>query len=72
MLAELSVRPPAAVRLTDLFERAKFSQHAVGPEMKEQAIGALETVRDDLRAARALAEAERATALAEQRARAAG
>lgn len=72
MLAEVSVPAPAARRLTELFERAKFSQHAVGPEMKEQAIGALETVRDDLAAARALAEAERAAALRAQRARAAG
>ena len=72
MLGELSVSPPAARRLTDLFERAKFSQHAVGQEMKEQAIGALETVRDDLAAARALAEAERDAALEAQRARAAG
>ncbi|MBA3475532.1 MAG: hypothetical protein H0T10_02115, partial [Actinobacteria bacterium] len=46
-------------------------QHAVGQEMKEQAIGALQTVRDDLAATRALAEAQRAAALAEQRARAA-
>jgi len=74
MLGALSVRPPAARRLTDLFERAKFSQHAVGPEMKEQAIGALETVRNDLAAARALAETERAArpTLDEQRVRAAG
>ena len=72
MLGQLSVSPPAARRLTDLFERAKFSQHAVGPEMKEQAISALETVRDDLAAARALAEAEHASALEAQRARAAG
>jgi hypothetical protein len=72
MLGELSVSPPAARRLTDLFERAKFSQHAVGLEMKEQAIGALETVRDDLAAARALAEAERDAALEAQRARATG
>jgi Domain of unknown function (DUF4129) len=64
MLTELSVSPAAAQRLTDLFERAKFSQHAVGPEMKEQAIEALETVRDDLLAARARAELERAEALA--------
>ena len=63
MLAELSVSPGAARRLTDLFERAKFSQHVVDPEMKEQAIDALETVRDDLLAARALAEEERAKAL---------
>jgi len=71
MLGQLSVSPPAARRLTDLFERAKFSQHEVGQEMKEQAIGALETVRDDLAAARALAEAERAAALDQQQARAA-
>jgi Domain of unknown function (DUF4129) len=64
MLAELSVSPAAARRLTELFERAKFSQHAVEPEMKEQAIRALEVVRDDLRAARERAEAERAAALA--------
>ena len=67
MLAELSVSPEAARRLTDLFERAKFSQHAVGAEMKEDAISALETVRDDLLAARALAEQEREAALAAQR-----
>ena len=72
MLSGLSVSPPAARRLTDLFERAKFSQHAVPAEMKEQAIDALETVRDDLAAARALADAERAAALEAQRARAAG
>ena len=72
MLSGLSVSPPAARRLTDLFERAKFSQHAVPAEMKEEAIGALETVRDDLAAARALADAERAAALEAQRARAAG
>ena len=72
MLGELSVSPPAARRLTFLFERAKFSQHAMGPEMKEQAIVALERMRDDLAAARALAEAESAAALEEQRARAAG
>lgn len=71
MLANLSVSPKPARTLTDLFERAKFSQHAVEPEMKEQAIGALETVRDDLAAARALAEQERAAALAALRERAA-
>ncbi len=70
MLADLSVTPGSARRLTDLFERAKFSQHAVEPEMKEQAIQALETVRDDLLAARALAEQERAAALEAQRERA--
>ena len=67
MLADLSVSDRAAGALTELFERAKFSQHAVGPEMKEQAIEALETVRDDLLAARALAEQERTSSLAAQR-----
>ena len=69
MLDDLSVSPDAARRLTGLFERAKFSQHAVGTEMKEEAISALETVRDDLLVARALAEQERKAALAAQRAR---
>jgi hypothetical protein len=71
MLTQLSVSPPAARTLTDLFERAKFSLHAVGPEMKEDAIGALELVRDDLAAARALAQQERAAALEAMRERAA-
>ncbi len=69
MLDDLSVRPEAARRLTNLFERAKFSQHEVGTEMKEEAISALETVRDDLLAARALAEQERQAAIAAQRER---
>jgi hypothetical protein len=59
MLADVAVTPVAARRLTALFERAKFSQHEVGVEMKEEAIEALETVRDDLRAAEAEAERER-------------
>jgi hypothetical protein len=69
MLSDLSVSPDAARRLTDLFERAKFSQHAVGTEMKEEAISALETVRDDLLAARALAAQELQAAIAAQRER---
>jgi hypothetical protein len=64
MLDDLSVSHDAARRLTDLFERARFSQHAVGSEMKAEAISALERVRDDLLAARALAEQEREAALA--------
>ena len=71
MLAELSVSDRAARALTDLFERAKFSQHAVGSEMKDQAIDALETVRDDLLAAQALAEQERREALEAHRKQAA-
>ena len=71
MLAELSVSDRAARALTDLFERAKFSQHAVGAEMKDEAIDALETVRDDLLAAQALAEKERAAVIEAQREQAA-
>jgi hypothetical protein len=69
MLDDLSVSPDAARRLTGLFETAKFSQHAVRTEMKDEAISALETMRDDLLVARALAEQERKAALAAQRAR---
>jgi uncharacterized membrane protein YhaH (DUF805 family) len=70
MLTDLSVSHRAARALTELFERAKFSQHAVGPEMKEQAIEALETVRDDLLAAEALAEQEQSAAIAARSGRA--
>ena len=38
-------------RLTDLFVVAKFSQHVVDVDMKEEAIDILEQVRDELRAA---------------------
>jgi hypothetical protein len=37
-------------RLTALFERAKFSAHEIGPDLKEEAIDALVAVRDELRA----------------------
>jgi Domain of unknown function (DUF4129) len=36
-------------RLTSLFERAKFSPHAIDAAMKDEAIDALEALRDDLR-----------------------
>jgi hypothetical protein len=36
-------------RLTALFERAKFSPHAIDGAMKEEAIAALESLRDELR-----------------------
>ena len=72
VLTELSVGARAASRLTDLFERAKFSQHAVGAEMKDEAIDALETVREDLVAARERAEREREAALEAGRRAAAG
>lgn len=38
-------------RLTVLFERAKFSPHAIDDEMKDEAIAALESLRDELRSA---------------------
>jgi hypothetical protein len=38
-------------RLTELFERAKFSPHAIDAAMKEEAIDALESLRDELRSA---------------------
>jgi uncharacterized protein DUF4129 len=41
----------AVSRLTALFERAKFSPHEINPGMKNDAIDALVTVRDELRAA---------------------
>jgi hypothetical protein len=51
ILEALDVSAAAARRLTQLFERARFSPHAVDAGMKEEAIGALEAVRDELRAA---------------------
>jgi hypothetical protein len=53
VLGELAVDARAVRRLTDLFSWAKFSQHAVGIGMKEEAIDALEHVRDELRDAAA-------------------
>ena len=51
VLRELRVRAEAAHALTELFERAKFSQHEIDVAMKLEAIAALATVRDDLKAA---------------------
>jgi hypothetical protein len=51
VLRELSVRTSAVLALTELFERAKFSRHEIDSEMKDEAIGALLAVRDDLEAA---------------------
>jgi len=59
VLSDLSVSANAVQRLTLLFERAKFSHHEVGEQMKEEAIEALVTVQDELRAAEALAQQER-------------
>jgi hypothetical protein len=62
VLVSLQVGDAAVGTLTHLFERAKFSHHAVGPEMKAEAIDALVSVRDELRVAQALAERARAEA----------
>jgi len=56
ILGELEVDQKSVRRLTVLFSRAKFSPHAVDFEMKEEAIGALERVRDELRIAAELVE----------------
>jgi Domain of unknown function (DUF4129) len=42
-------RAPAA-RLTELFERARFSPHPVGEDLRRDAIGALESLRVELEA----------------------
>lgn len=52
ILDDLVLDARAVERLTALFTRAKFSQHDVDTAMKEEAIGALEDVRDELRLAR--------------------
>jgi hypothetical protein len=51
ILPRLEVERGSVRRLTGLFTRAKFSPHDVDTGMKEQAIEALSTVRDELRAA---------------------
>jgi hypothetical protein len=55
ILAGLDVRESAVRLLTQLFEYAKFSPHQIDSAMKEEAISALEAVRDDLRQREALA-----------------
>ena len=71
MLEQLEVSHESIARLTALFERAKFSQHDVDTGMKEEAISALETTRDELQEARERELAERAAAVAAARERAA-
>jgi len=62
---EVGQRPVA--RLTELFERAKFSQHEISERMKEEAIAALAAIRDDLRdSAGRKAEEQRLAAVAER------
>lgn len=48
-LTALDASAGAVARLTDLFERAKFSHHEPDPSMRDEAIDALVAVRDELR-----------------------
>jgi Domain of unknown function (DUF4129) len=48
-LQSIDTSAAAVRRLTDLFEWAKFSQHAPDPAMRDEAIEALVSVRDELR-----------------------
>lgn len=63
ILPALAVEPGSVRRLTDLFARAKFSPHMVDVGMKEEAIDALSTVRDELQAAEARRLEERLRSL---------
>jgi hypothetical protein len=47
-LVALRVSRPAGERLTELFQRARFSTHEVAPATKQEAIAALARVRDEL------------------------
>jgi hypothetical protein len=67
LLSGLEVGPAAVRRLTNLFERAKFSHHAIDESMKQEAIAALESVQEDLRQAELRAQQEREAALEEMR-----
>lgn len=46
----LEASAASVTRLTSLFERAQFSLHEIGPQLKEEAIEALLAVRDELQA----------------------
>ncbi len=51
ILLGLTSHADAVKRLTSLFEQAKFSRHEIDSAMKQDAIGALREIRDDLREA---------------------
>jgi hypothetical protein len=61
-LGELRATGAALTRLTALFQWAKFSDHEVTPEMREDAIKSLTLVRDELKANREEDEWRRAQA----------
>jgi hypothetical protein len=46
--AAVQMSRSAGERLTRLFERARFSEHQIGPEMKREALAALTEVRNEL------------------------
>jgi membrane-associated phospholipid phosphatase len=50
-LREVRVSRTLASRLTELFQRARFSEHSIGGAMKREAIGALVAIRHELQAA---------------------
>ena len=72
IFSSLDVSRRATSRLTALFAWAKFSAHDVVPEMKQEAIEALEAMLEELRAAEILAEHQHDQALAALRERAGG
>ena len=51
ILLGVTTRADAVTRLTSLFEQAKFSRHEIDGAMKQDAIGALREIRDDLQTA---------------------
>jgi len=53
ILLGLTSRGDSVSRLTSLFEQAKFSRHTIDDAMKQDAIGALREIRDDLQRAHA-------------------
>jgi hypothetical protein len=53
ILLGLTSRGDSVSRLTSLFEQAKFSRHPIDAAMKQDAIGALREIRDDLQGAHA-------------------
>jgi hypothetical protein len=48
-LRGVRVSPPAVGRLAALFERARFSQHAVAPETKEDAVDAIRAIERQMK-----------------------
>lgn len=68
ILGDLELEAGSIRRLTELFTQAKFSQHRVDAGMKDEAIAALEQVRDELNLAQERRRKDAAVALREARA----